>query len=93
MSAQEDTETLVYSIVAHKKHLARVNRDQHFRDDLGISSMDALEILILVEDQFHIEIPDKDSERLETVGDLIDDVSTRLRRAVGGDGCFDGTHG
>ncbi|MHA6195482.1 acyl carrier protein [Pseudomonas wadenswilerensis] len=80
MSAQEDTETLVYSIVAHKKHLARVSRDQHFRDDLGLSSMDALEILILVEDQFHIEIPDEDSEHLETVGDLIDDVSARLRR-------------
>ncbi|MDR0278553.1 MAG: phosphopantetheine-binding protein [Paucimonas sp.] len=79
MNTQEDTETLITSIVAHKKHLARVSREQHFREDLGLSSMDALEILILVEDQFHIEIPDEDSEHLETVGDLIDDVRARLR--------------
>lgn len=78
MNIQNTPESLVYSIVADKKHLTRVNRSQHFRDDLGVSSMDALEIIMLVEDSFHIEIPDEESERLATVGDLIDEVNARL---------------
>jgi len=78
MNTEQNPESLVYAIVADKKHLARVSREQRFRDDLGLSSMDALEILMRVEDTFSIEIPDEDSERLATVGDLIDDVRARL---------------
>jgi len=82
MNTGQNPESLIYSIVADKKHLTRVSRSQHFRDDLGLSSMDALEIIMQVEDCFHIEIPDEDSEQLATVGDLIDEVSARLNRAT-----------
>lgn len=81
MSVRIDPETLVYAIVTSKKHLSpgSLTRDQHFRDDLEITSIEALEILMSVEDEFSIEIPDEDSERLFTVGDLIDDVNQRVQ--------------
>lgn len=82
MDIQNDPETLVYTILADKKHVARhqLTRDKRFRDDLALSSMDALEIILLVEDSFHIDIPDEESEQLVTVGDLIDDVNRRVHR-------------
>ena len=83
MNTQDDPETLIPSIVAVKKHLGpdQVTRDKNFRDDLHVSSLDALEILMSVEDRFNIEIPDDDSLGLETVGDLIEDVCRRMHLA------------
>jgi acyl carrier protein len=40
-------------------------------DDLGADSLDTVELVILVEDEFGIEIPDDSTLHLHTVGDLI----------------------
>ena len=42
-----------------------------FRDDLGADSLDAFELLMAFEDEFDIEIPDKDAETMRCVQDAI----------------------
>ena len=42
-----------------------------FIDDLGADSLDIVELLMALEDQYGIEVPDEDAEGLQTVGDLI----------------------
>jgi acyl carrier protein len=48
-----------------------VTEDAHFIDDLGADSLDTVELVMAFEEEFDIEIPDEDAEKLETVGDAI----------------------
>ncbi|MFT5368152.1 MAG: acyl carrier protein [Candidatus Latescibacterota bacterium] len=48
-----------------------VKEDAHFIDDLGADSLDTVELVMAFEEEFDIEIPDEDAEKLETVGDAI----------------------
>lgn len=50
---------------------AQVTLKSKFIEDLGADSLDIVELLLAVEDEFNIEIPDKDSEGLLTVDDLV----------------------
>lgn len=43
-----------------------------FTADLGIDSLDVFELIITLEDQFHLIIPSEEAEKLDTVGKLID---------------------
>ena len=47
-----------------------VKDDAHFVNDLGADSLNIVEIVMGIEDQFDIEIPDDDAETLHTVADL-----------------------
>ncbi len=42
-----------------------------FIDDLGADSLDIVELVMALEDEFDIQIPDEDAEKIETVGDAI----------------------
>jgi len=42
-----------------------------FIDDLGADSLDIVELIMAHEDEYGIEIPDEDAEKIETVGDAI----------------------
>ena len=45
--------------------------DTNLMKDLEADSLDAVEIIMAIEDQFEIEIPDEDAEKFQTVGDLV----------------------
>jgi len=49
-----------------------------FIDDLGADSLDIVELVMAFEKEFNIEIPDEDAEKIGTVGDAIDYITTRL---------------
>ncbi|XP_070501829.1 acyl carrier protein, mitochondrial-like [Chironomus tepperi] len=49
----------------------KLKRESHFMKDLGLDSLDHVEIIMAVEDEFGFEIPDMDAERLYTVKDLV----------------------
>jgi len=55
-----------------------VNSDAHFIDDLGADSLDTVELVMAFEEEFDIEIPDEDAEKLESVGDATDYLKKRL---------------
>ena len=48
-----------------------VTNDAHFIEDLGADSLDTVELVMAFEDEFKIEIPDEDAEKIITVGAAI----------------------
>ncbi|MDA9832777.1 acyl carrier protein [Gammaproteobacteria bacterium] len=51
-----------------------------FKDDLGADSLESVEVVMALEDEFGIHIPDEETEKLVTVGDLIDFVKKALEQ-------------
>jgi len=50
---------------------SKITEDSSFVDDLGLDSLDIVELIMAFEEEFDIEIPDKDAEKMKTVGDAI----------------------
>lgn len=48
-----------------------VNPQASFIDDLGADSLDTVELIMALEEEFGVEIPDEDAEKMVTVGDAI----------------------
>ena len=48
-----------------------VNMDTNLMNDLSADSLDAVEIIMAIEDEYGIEIPDEEAEKMQTVGDLV----------------------
>ena len=48
-----------------------------FLDDLGADSLDIVELVMSLEEEFDIEIPDDDAEKIQTIGDAIAYVKER----------------
>jgi len=48
-----------------------------FVDDLGADSLDLVELIMAMEEEFHMEIADEDAEKLRTVQDVISFISAR----------------
>lgn len=49
-----------------------VTQEASFIDDLGADSLDIVELIMALEEEFDIEIPDSDAEKVVTVGDVVD---------------------
>jgi acyl carrier protein len=61
-----------------KRDPATIAPEQALREDLGLNSLDAIELMFKVEEEFDLEIPDADLQRLRTVGDLVAYLEGRL---------------
>lgn len=48
-----------------------ITPDSNIADDLGADSLDVVDLLMSIEDEFEIEIPDEEVENLKTVGELV----------------------
>ena len=57
---------------------AEVIPEAKFIDDLGADSLDIVELIMALEDEYGIEIPDEDAEKMETVGDAIKYIKEHL---------------
>jgi len=49
-----------------------ITLESSFIEDLGADSLDIVELLMALEEEFDIEIPDEEAEKLVTVGDVVD---------------------
>jgi len=49
----------------------KITEDSSFVDDLGADSLDIVELIMAFEEEFDIEIPDEDAEKMKTVGDAV----------------------
>ena len=48
-----------------------VKPEARFIDDLGADSLDTVELIMALEEEFNVEIPDEDAEKMVTVGDAM----------------------
>ncbi len=53
-----------------------VTNETKIADDLGADSLDVVDLLMSIEDEFEIEIPDSEIENVKTVGDLVKYIET-----------------
>lgn len=55
-----------------------VTLDASFIDDLGADSLDIVELIMALEEEFDIEIPDEDAEKVVTVSDVVDYIKENV---------------
>ncbi len=54
-----------------------VTMEANFVDDLGADSLDIVELIMGLETEFDLEIPDEDAEKIATVGDAVNYIKDR----------------
>ena len=72
--SQEEILQKVCSIVSEQldKELGEIKSDSNFQNDLGADSLDTVELIMQLEEEFGIEIPDEDAETITTVQAAVD---------------------
>ena len=70
----------VKSIIVEQLGVAdtAVTMEASFIDDLGADSLDIVELIMAIEEEFDIEIPDSDAEKVVTVGDVVDYIKENV---------------
>ena len=58
-----------------------VTPNASFVDDLGADSLDTVELIMALEEEFNVEIPDEDAEKMKTVGDAIKYIEEKTANA------------
>ena len=56
----------------------QVNEDSEVIDDVGADSLDIVDLVMTLEEEFDTEIPDEDIENLKTVGDIVKYIEDRV---------------
>ncbi|MCL2688937.1 MAG: acyl carrier protein [Chitinispirillia bacterium] len=75
-----DVESKVKQIIAEKLGVSeeKIGSTSSFVDDLGADSLDQVELIMAFEDAFEVEIPDEDAEKMRTVKDALEYLSSKL---------------
>lgn len=55
---------------------SEITEDASFEEDLGADSLDLVEVVMDLEDQFGLKIPDEDAQKIQTVGQAVDYVTS-----------------
>ena len=58
---------------------AKVTQEASFTDDLGADSLDTVELVMGFEEEFGVEIPDEDAEKIRTVKDTVDYINAHSK--------------
>lgn len=83
MPTSEEIEDKVMSIVSEQMSVDRseIKRETSFVNDLNADSLDTVELVMELEDEFDMSIPDEEAEKLQTVGQAIDYIQNQLANA------------
>ena len=75
------SEKKIKQIIAEQLGLSEdeVKLEASLVDDLGADSLDIVELVMAMEEEFEMEIPDEDAERIVTVKDILDYVKKRTQ--------------
>ncbi|UCH09714.1 MAG: acyl carrier protein [Fidelibacterota bacterium] len=76
-----DTFEKIAEVIADKLGIepAKITPDAKFVDDLGADSLDTVELIMQLEDEFNLEIPDEEAEKLTTVGAVVEYIDTQAQ--------------
>ena len=66
-------ENKVKEIIAEQLNveMSELEMNKSFLNDLGADSLDIVELVMAMEEEFELEIPDEDAEKIQTVGDAV----------------------
>jgi acyl carrier protein len=72
----------IKSIASDKLSISedQVTEEASFIDDLGADSLDTVELIMALEDEFKLDIPDEEAEKLTTVGKAMDYILAHLSK-------------
>lgn len=75
----ENVEQRIKKIVAEQLGVneTEVNNESSFVDDLGADSLDTVELVMALEEEFECEIPDEQAEKINTVQQAIDYINSQ----------------
>ena len=57
----------------------QVKPEAQFVNDLGADSLDTVELIMALEEEFDVEIPDEQAEKIKTVGEAIDHIKAKVK--------------
>ncbi|HCC48469.1 MAG TPA: acyl carrier protein [Elusimicrobia bacterium] len=79
MAVTENLEERVKKIITEQLAVdaAEVTPQAQFVQDLGADSLDTVELVMALEEEFDIEIPDEDAEKIKTVGMAVDYIKEK----------------
>ncbi len=79
--AETQIESKVRGIVAEQLGVGEdeIKLESSFVEDLGADSLDIVELVMAMEEEFEVEIPDEEAENIKTVGDAINYISTHKK--------------
>jgi acyl carrier protein len=78
MAVQEKITEIIVEQLGVKAE--EVTPEASFVDDLGADSLDTVELVMALEEEFGIEIPDEDAEKIQTVGDAIKYIDEKSKQ-------------
>lgn len=80
MPTAVEIEEKVFQIVAEQMTVDKkeIKRETSFVNDLNADSLDTVELIMELEDEFDLTIPDEEAEKLKTVGEAIDYIKKQL---------------
>jgi acyl carrier protein len=79
--AATNVEAKVKSIIAEQLGVGEdeIKPESNFIDDLGADSLDIVELVMAMEEEFEVEIPDDEAENIKTVGDAINYINSHKK--------------
>ncbi len=75
MAVEDKVKSIIVDQLGVK--VEEVNATASFVDDLGADSLDTVELVMALEEEFDIEIPDEDAEKMTTVGEAVKYISSK----------------
>jgi acyl carrier protein len=81
-SMSADVLAKVQEVVSDKLDVdaAKVTPEASFANDLGADSLDVVELVMALEEEFTVEIPDEEAEKLQTVQDVVNYINTKTAK-------------
>ena len=76
MSLEEKVKNLVITQLG--VDASKVTNDSSFIDDLGADSLDTVELVMAFEEEFDMEIPDEDAQKMRTISDVINYLKDKV---------------
>jgi acyl carrier protein len=76
-----NVEAKVKSIIADQLGVSEdeIKMESSFIEDLGADSLDIVELVMAMEEEFEVEIPDEEAENIKTVGDAINYINSHKK--------------
>ncbi|MFA7677734.1 MAG: acyl carrier protein [Candidatus Omnitrophota bacterium] len=78
MSVDEKVKDIISEQLGVKKE--EIKPESSFIDDLGADSLDTVEVVMALEEEFGIEIPDEDAEKITTVGEAVKYIEDKINK-------------